>query len=144
MNEVLGLNEHAWQTWLAYRRKIKKSLKEPSWELAQKRMAAMGDEDAQMEAVMTSIANGWTGLFPPKRTPWDTKKEAAAKAAKDRELREIAALEMRAKAIGYRPAAAGESVSDYRCWVERAERNEQDRRYRESLASHQQRHGRAQ
>lgn len=57
------VNEAAWQQWLEYRKAIKKPLREPSWLLARKKMAEMGEH--QQAAVEHSIANGWQGLFLP-------------------------------------------------------------------------------
>lgn len=60
----VDLNSEAWAEWLAYRKAIKRPLKEPSWPLAQKKMASMGDR--QLDAVHHSIANGWQGLWCPR------------------------------------------------------------------------------
>lgn len=58
-----GLDLLAWERWVAYRSEIKKPIKPPSVDAAQKGMAALGAD--QMAAVEKSIANGWTGLFAP-------------------------------------------------------------------------------
>lgn len=59
-----GLDESAWNTWVEYRRKIRKPLKEPSWEIAKRKMAEMGPH--QMAAVEHCIAAGYIGLFMPR------------------------------------------------------------------------------
>ena len=58
------IDEAAWEAWVAYRKAIRKPLREASWGLARKKMAVFGDK--QMEAVEHSIANGWIGLYCPK------------------------------------------------------------------------------
>lgn len=60
--KVSGLSQEAWETWLAYRKEIKKPLKEISWPRAKRRLALFGHD--QMLVVDQSIANGWQGLFP--------------------------------------------------------------------------------
>jgi hypothetical protein len=60
-----GLDRPTWTRWLAYRQKIKKPIKPPSTEAAQKALAAYGADQAAV--VEQSIAQGWQGLFPLKR-----------------------------------------------------------------------------
>ncbi len=57
------LNPTAWQKWEDYRKQIRKPLKPASIPAAQKALAAFGSE--QESVVDHSIANGYTGLFPP-------------------------------------------------------------------------------
>lgn len=59
-----GLDQEAWSRWLAYRKSIGKALKPASHESAMKAMAKLGKDQAA--CVDHSIANGYTGLFPPK------------------------------------------------------------------------------
>jgi hypothetical protein len=59
-----GLDRAAWDTWLEYRRALKKPLREPSWCIAKRKMAELGKH--QMAAVEHSIANGYQGLFAPR------------------------------------------------------------------------------
>lgn len=59
-----GLDQEAWNRWLAYRKSIGKALKPASHESAMKAMAKLGKDQAT--CVDHSIANGYTGLFPPK------------------------------------------------------------------------------
>jgi hypothetical protein len=58
---VFGLDVNAWETWVEYRKKIRKPLKQASIPAAQKQMAALGS--GQMSAVEHSIANSYQGLF---------------------------------------------------------------------------------
>ncbi len=58
-----GLDLDAWDRWVSYRTEIKKPIRPPSVEAAQKEMAAFGSD--QMAAVEKSIASGWQGLFAP-------------------------------------------------------------------------------
>jgi hypothetical protein len=58
-----GLNLDAWERWLQYRRSIGKALKPPSIPAAAAKFAKLGP--LQAEAVDHSVANGWTGIFPP-------------------------------------------------------------------------------
>jgi len=52
-----GLDQPSWTRWLAYRQKIKKPIKPPSTEAAQKALAAFGADQAAV--VEQSIAQGW-------------------------------------------------------------------------------------
>lgn len=61
------LDFNAWNRWLDYRREIRKPLKPASIPAAQRKLAAMGPNQAQ--AVENSISNGWQGLFEPKESP---------------------------------------------------------------------------
>ena len=60
---VSGLNHEAWERWLTYRSDVGAPVKQASIEAAAKRLAKLGDRQA--EAVETSMANGWQGLFEP-------------------------------------------------------------------------------
>lgn len=64
--QVPGLNTKAWYEWEDYRRKIRKPLKPESIPAAQRKLAAIGSEAKQAEAVEHSIANGYIGLFAPR------------------------------------------------------------------------------
>jgi len=59
-----GLDLTAWKRWFVYRAEIKKPIKKPSIEAAQKKLAAHGKQQAAV--VEQSIANGWQGLFELK------------------------------------------------------------------------------
>jgi hypothetical protein len=61
---VDGLNLDAWSRWETYRREIKKPIKPASILAAQRKLAGFGT--TQSATVENSIAEGYTGLFPPK------------------------------------------------------------------------------
>jgi hypothetical protein len=58
------LNLDAWSRWETYRREIKKPIKPASILAAQRKLAGFGT--TQSATVENSIAEGYTGLFPPK------------------------------------------------------------------------------
>lgn len=62
-----SLNMEAWERWYAYRKAIKKPIKEPSVEAAMRKLAAFGPD--QSAVVENSIAEGYQGLFPAKTQP---------------------------------------------------------------------------
>lgn len=87
--EVSGLDCEAWDRWLAYRRGIKKPIRDVSAVEAARDMAKLGA--GQAAAVAHTIAKGWTGLrepdakpsaLPPKREREPTADEIAAERAK--------------------------------------------------------------
>ncbi len=133
MKEVFGLDEAAWKTWVAYRKKRKKPLPEASMEAAMKRLASFGDK--QMEAVLTSIANGWQGVFPPgKKAPSVVRSEEKAKRQAEADKAELVTLKARAAAVGYRNyLIEDETLADYRYRVERREREARDEEYLKGL-----------
>jgi len=55
----------AWQEWEAYRVEIKKKIT-PTSEKGQLAMLAKLGSSQAVEAIRTSIRNGWTGVFEPK------------------------------------------------------------------------------
>lgn len=58
------LDQEAWDRWVAFRKAIKKPIKEVSEHAAKLKLSRFGaDQDA---VVQQSIANGWQGLFPLK------------------------------------------------------------------------------
>jgi hypothetical protein len=61
---VDGLNQEAWSRWESYRREIRKPIKPASILAAQRKLAGFGSN--QLATVENSIAEGYTGLFPPK------------------------------------------------------------------------------
>jgi hypothetical protein len=61
---VPGLDRESWNRWQAYRQESGKALKPTSVLAAQRKLAAFGERQA--EVVENSIAEGYTGLFPPK------------------------------------------------------------------------------
>jgi hypothetical protein len=116
---MIGLNLSAWNIWLGYRKQIRKPLKPVSIELAQRKLMSFGDEREQLRAVENSIANGWTGLFPPP------KEKAVFKAQENaqRQDRDFAEYESRARRVGFRGPMNGEDLLGYKTLVERAEHN---------------------
>ena len=62
-----GLDLKAWERWVVYRAEIRKPLRPTSFAAAQKALAAFGADQASV--VEQSIANGWQGLFEPKKKP---------------------------------------------------------------------------
>jgi hypothetical protein len=116
---MIGLNLSAWNIWLGYRKQIRKPLKPVSIELAQRKLMSFGDEREQLRAVENSIANGWTGLFPPP------KEKAVFKAQENaqRQDRDFAEYESRARRVGFRGPINGEDLLGYKTLVERAEHN---------------------
>lgn len=59
-----GLDQEAWNRWLAYRKSSGKALKPASHEAAMRAMVKFGKDQAAV--VEQSIAQGWTGLFALK------------------------------------------------------------------------------
>jgi len=60
-----GLDLEAWKIWKAYRKEIKKPIREGSMKAAMEAMAALGSN--QRIAVDHTMANGWQGLREPER-----------------------------------------------------------------------------
>ncbi len=60
-----GLNLEVWERWEAYKRSIRKPIKPASLLAAQRKLAGFGSDQATV--VEHSIANGYTGLWEPKR-----------------------------------------------------------------------------
>jgi hypothetical protein len=59
------LDLEAWKRWEAYKRAIRKPIKPASLLAAQRKLAGFGSDQAAV--VEHSIANGYTGLWEPKR-----------------------------------------------------------------------------
>lgn len=72
-----GLDATAWSSWVDYRVKIRKPLKQVSMPAAQQQLAAFGSD--QVAVVQQSIANGWQGLFPLKHNGHDHAKPATSR-----------------------------------------------------------------
>lgn len=93
---VEGLDVVAWERWVAFRKAIRKPIKEASTHAMQMKLAKFGDD--QEEVVNESISNQWQGLFDLRKTkpgekPVKTDKQVAAdnerwQAAQDRNARE--------------------------------------------------------
>lgn len=58
-----GLDQKSWERWEAYRKGIKKPIRDVSREAAMRDMAKLGNQQA--EAVEHTVAKGWTGLRLP-------------------------------------------------------------------------------
>jgi hypothetical protein len=61
-----GLNLEAFDTWVEYRKKIKRPVKAISMTDAAEALIAFGDFDRQMAVVRHSKSNGYLGLYAPK------------------------------------------------------------------------------
>lgn len=61
-DEVTGLNQEAWEMWVAYRKRIKKPLKPANYPWTQKGLAKFGKD--QLAVVERSMEREWQGLFP--------------------------------------------------------------------------------
>lgn len=60
-----NINKQSWNEWVSYRGEIKKKMT-PATIKAQIKLLKDFSFDEQSEIINKSIANGWTGLFPPK------------------------------------------------------------------------------
>ena len=56
----------AWQSWIDYRKELKKPLKDATVTAQWKEFVAWG-EDKSIASIQQSIKNGWQGLFEPKQ-----------------------------------------------------------------------------
>lgn len=63
---ITGLDLEAWERWVAYRKAIKKPLKEISMHAAALKLSKYGDD--QSEVVSQSISQQWQGLFDLKKS----------------------------------------------------------------------------
>ena len=80
---IEGLDLEAWDRWLAYRKAIRKPIKDASVHAMQVKLARYGKDQA--EVVNQSISNQWQGLFDLKKSktaekPVKTEKQIAADA----------------------------------------------------------------
>ena len=71
----------AWERWVAFRKAIRKPIKEASTHAMQMKLAKFGDD--QEEVVNQSISNQWQGVFDLRKTkpgekPVKTDKQVAA------------------------------------------------------------------
>lgn len=62
---IAGLDLESWKKWEAYRKEIKKPIREGARHAAMEAMAALGN--GQLAAVNHTMANGWQGLREPER-----------------------------------------------------------------------------
>lgn len=84
---IQGLDQDAWDRWVAYRKAIRKPLKEISLHAAALKLSKYGADQA--EVVNQSISNQWQGLFElrkgklqPGEKPEKTDKQKAADEAR--------------------------------------------------------------
>ena len=80
---VEGLDVTAWERWVAFRKAIRKPIKEASIYAMQMKLAKYGED--QEEVVNQSVSNQWQGLFDLKKSkpgfgekPVKTDKQVAA------------------------------------------------------------------
>ena len=66
VSNITGLDLEAWERWVAYRKAIRKPLKEISLHAAALKLAKYGAD--QSEVVSQSISNQWQGLFDLKKS----------------------------------------------------------------------------
>ena len=66
IENIQGLDTEAWERWVAYRKAIRKPLKEISLHAAALKLAKYGAD--QSEVVSQSISNQWQGLFELKKS----------------------------------------------------------------------------
>jgi hypothetical protein len=83
VSNIAGLDLDAWERWVAYRKAIRKPLKEVSLHAAALKLSKYGAD--QSEVVNQSISNQWQGLFELKKAkiapgekPEKTDKQKAA------------------------------------------------------------------
>lgn len=62
---IVGLDQAAWERWLAYRVSIRKAIKPASMHAAALKLSRFGDD--QDAVVEQSVANGYQGLFELKK-----------------------------------------------------------------------------
>lgn len=78
----------AWKEWITYRGERRKALT-PTTIKHQFQMLAAHDLETAVKMIMTSIQNGWTGIFPPKtevRSTTNARKSDNAKCQTTREI----------------------------------------------------------
>jgi hypothetical protein len=66
VTNIQGLDLAAWERWVAYRKAIKKPLKDFSMHAAALKLSKYGDDQAAV--VDNSISNQWQGLFDLKKS----------------------------------------------------------------------------
>jgi hypothetical protein len=80
---IPGLDLEAWSRWVAYRKAIKKPIKEFSYNAMALKLSRYGAD--QGEVVDQSIANQYQGLFPLKDKPKPARGERREKTEAERE-----------------------------------------------------------
>jgi hypothetical protein len=132
VNEVFGLNEDAWNKWVAYKKSMKKPYKTAlGIAKAQKTLAACGEW--QMETVQNCMEREWQGIFPlPKQAVQELEKR---RSNSEHEQRQFEAMKIRTDKVRFRAPRNGESSRDYRIDLESAERRFEDAQYRARVAT---------
>ena len=88
--EIQGLDQEAWERWVAFRKAIRKPIKPASEHAMALKLAKFGNDQA--EVVNQSISNQWQGLFELKKSknpgepPQKTDKQKAADEARFQHL----------------------------------------------------------
>jgi len=94
IENIQGLDTEAWERWVAYRKAIRKPLKEISLHAAALKLAKYGSD--QSEVVSQSISNQWQGLFELKKSkPMPGEKVEKTDKQKAADLAQLQALEHR-------------------------------------------------
>ena len=87
VTNIAGLDLEAWERWVAYRKAIRKPLKEVSFHAAALKLAKYGADQA--EVVNQSISNQWQGLFElqkKKTDPAEPKQKTDKQKAADQQI----------------------------------------------------------
>ena len=87
IENITGLDLEAWERWVAYRKAIRKPLKEVSFHAAALKLAKHGAD--QSEVVNQSISNQWQGLFElqkKKTDPAEQKQKTDKQKAADQQI----------------------------------------------------------
>ena len=83
-SNIVGLDQSAWERWLAYRVSIRKAIKPASMHAAALKLSRFGDD--QDAVVEQSVANGYQGLFDLKKSkpaPGEVPKKSREQVAAD-------------------------------------------------------------
>ena len=80
--EERDINPDAWSDYVQHRREIKKTIT-PLSETKQKNVLRQFDFESQQKIVDTTVANGWTGLFPERLKQGGRKLTYAEQLAED-------------------------------------------------------------
>lgn len=90
IENITGLDVEAWERWVAYRKAIRKPLKEVSLHAAALKLSKYGADQA--EVVNQSISNQWQGLFElrkGKTDPLEPKQKTDKQKAADQQIFEV-------------------------------------------------------
>jgi hypothetical protein len=90
IEHIEGLDKDAWERWVAYRKAIRKPLKDVSLHAAALKLSKYGADQA--EVVNQSVSNQWQGLFElrkGKADPTEPKQKTDKQKAADQQIFEI-------------------------------------------------------